>query len=114
MDEFFRSYFDAWGSLDPERVIAFFTDDVSFEDTTLGHRVRGTERMRRFVQASFDRMPDARFDYVGHVATETDFALEWVMQPIQVRGLSIGTLRNGKISSQRDYWDGSKFTLPES
>ena len=112
VDAVFAAYYSAWNSLDVEAVLSFLTDDIVFEDTTLGHSARGLDKMRRFVQASFDTLPDARFDYIGEISTETEFAVEWVMQPMQVRGVSIGKLRNGKISEQRDYWNGAKFTVP--
>ena len=114
MDDFFRAYYAAWNSLDLEAVLSFFTDDVVFEDTTLGRGAAGLAAMRRFVQSSFDTVPDVRFEFVGHVATETGFAVEWVMQPMAVRGVSIGTVRAGRISAQRDYWDGSKFSVPHA
>lgn len=34
------------------------------------------------------------------------------MHPMNVRGVSIGQLRNGRISTQRDYWNGARFQLP--
>ena len=46
--------------------------------------------------------------------TDTDFAVEWVMQPMNVRGVSIGTLRDGKIATQRDYWNGAAFAVPNT
>lgn len=110
----FTGYFRAWDSLDLDAVLAFFTDDIVYEDTTVKHGAQGTQQLRRFVQASFDNVPGARFDYVGHVGTDADFAVEWVMQPMNVRGVSIGKLRNGKICEQRDYWNGAAFHVPNT
>lgn len=114
MSNFFQDYFAAWGRLDLDGVLAFFTDDATYEDTTIKHGASGTKQLRRFVQASFDNVPDARFEYVGHVMTDAGFAVEWVMQPMNVRGVSIGTLRDGKIASQRDYWNGAEFAVPNT
>lgn len=113
MERFFTDYFAAWESLDVERLLGWYTDDIVFEDTTLGHGATGIDQMRRFVSASFRQVPDARFVYVSHVATDTGFALEWVMEPMGVRGLSIGTLRDGRIAAQRDYWNGRVFSVEE-
>ena len=114
MSSFFHDYFAAWDRLDIEAVLAFFTDDIVYEDTTIKHGASGTKQMRRFVQASFDNVPDAKFEHVGDVMTDTDFAVEWVMQPMNVRGVSIGTLRDGKIATQRDYWNGAAFAVPNT
>jgi hypothetical protein len=111
-DNFFKDYLASWDTLQADNVMPFFTDDVVYEDTTLGHGARGAKQMRRFVQASFDNVPEARMQYVGHFATDTDYAMEWVMNPMGVRGISIGKLRDGKISENRDYWNGAAFKVP--
>ena len=114
MTNFFVDYFKAWDDLDLDAVLAFFTDDIVYEDTTINHGATGGEQMRRFIQSSFDNVPDATFDYVGEVTTADAFAVEWVMQPMNVRGVSIGKLRDGKICEQRDYWNGAKFQVPNT
>ena len=114
MSDFFRGYFKAWDDLDLDAVLAYFTDDIVYEDTTIKHGAKGTEQMRAFVQASFTNVPDAKFDHVGDVMTDDGFAVEWVMQPMNVRGVSIGKLRDGKICEQRDYWNGAQFQVPNT
>jgi SnoaL-like domain len=114
MDEFFRAYFAAWDTLDIERVLAYFADDIEYEDTVVGAKAKGARQMRRFVQGSFDRVPDARFEYVGGHSTGTDYAVEWIMHPMGIRGVSIGAMNaDGKITAQRDYWNGALFTVPD-
>jgi ketosteroid isomerase-like protein len=114
MTNYFVDYFAAWESLDVDRLMGWFTDDIAYEDTTIGHGASGADQMRKFVSASFRNVPDARFVYVSHLATDTAFAVEWVMEPMGVRGLSIGALRDGKISAQRDYWNGAKYRVPNT
>jgi ketosteroid isomerase-like protein len=31
------------------------------------------------------------------------------MHPMELRGVSVGTLRDGRISANRDYWNGATF-----
>lgn len=104
MSNFFAHYLHAWDTLDVDTVMAFFTDIV-YEDTTIGHGGTGEQQVRRFVRASFENVPEARFEYVGHLNTDTDYAIEWIMQPMGVCGVSIGKLRDGKISENRDDWN---------
>jgi ketosteroid isomerase-like protein len=111
---FFSDYLASWDTLNVEQVMAFFTDDIEYRDTTIGHGASGEKQMRRFIQASFTNVPDARFEYVGHVATEDAYAIEWVMHPMGVGGISIGSLRDGKISKNRDYWNGAKYQVPNT
>ncbi len=114
MSDFFKNYFAAWDRLDLDGVIAFFSDDIVYEDTTIKHGATGLAQLRTFVQASFDNVPNARFDYVNDVTTDDAFAVEWVMQPMRIRGVSIGKLRDGKICEQRDYWNGAAFKVPNT
>jgi ketosteroid isomerase-like protein len=114
VSDFFEDYLDSWATLDIEKVMAFFHEDIVYEDTTIGHGAKGTKQMRRFVQGSFDNVPDARFEHVGHHSTGTDYAIEWIMHPMNVRGVSIGKLRDGKIIENRDYWNGAAFKVPNT
>jgi ketosteroid isomerase-like protein len=114
MSDFFVDYLESWKTGDVEAVMAFFTDDVVYEDTTINHGARGDRQMRTFVEASFRNVPDAHFDHVGHHTDGTSYAIEWVMQPMGVRGVSIGTLRDGKICANRDYWNGAAYQVPNT
>jgi ketosteroid isomerase-like protein len=111
---FFADYLASWDTLDVENVMAFFTDDIEYCDTTIGHGATGAKQMRRFIQASFDNVPDARFEYVSHHSTNDAYAIEWIMHPMGVVGVSVGALRDGKICANRDYWNGAKFTVPNT
>jgi hypothetical protein len=114
MSNFFSDYLASWETLDVEAVMAFFTDDIVYEDTTIGHGAKGAKQMRRFIQASFTNVPDAKFEYVGHHSTGSEYAIEWVMQPMNVRGVSIGKLVGGKIDENRDYWNGAAYKVPNT
>lgn len=114
MAGFFEDYLAAWATNDVDAVLGFFTDDIQYEDTTIRHGAKGRDKVARFVQASFDNVPGVHFDYVGHVATDTSYAIEWVMQPMGVRGVSVGTLRDGKIAANRDYWNGAELQIPNT
>jgi ketosteroid isomerase-like protein len=113
MSNFFADYLAAW-SVDADAVMAFFAEDIEYRDMTIGHGASGTKRMRRFVEASFQNVPDAYFDYVGHHSTGTDYAIEWIMQPMGVPGVSVGTVRDGKICANRDYWNGAAYKVPNT
>jgi uncharacterized protein (TIGR02246 family) len=114
MTNFFQDYLASWDSLDVDTVMAFFTDDVEYVDTTIGHGASGAKQMRRFVQASFQNVPDATFEYVDSHSTGDAYAIEWIMQPMGIPGASVGKLRDGKISVNKDYWNGAKFQVPNT
>jgi hypothetical protein len=68
---------------------------------------------------------DYRFELTNTIVTQTDFALEWTMRgthdrasaellatgkSFAIRGVSVGSLRNGQISENRDdYWNLADF-----
>jgi SnoaL-like domain len=97
-----------------ETVMGFFTDDIVFFDTTIDHGATGAKQMRRFVQSAFTNMAGTQLEYVSHVATAEGYAVEWVLRPAGVPGISVGTLRDGKISTNRDYWNGARFQIPNT
>ncbi len=110
----YERYLEAWNSLDLEAVMAWFTDDVFYEDTTIAHSATGHEQARRFVRASFSNVPDARFEFVrGHDADDV-YVIEWIMHPMGIRGVSTGRMRDGLIFENRDYWNGARYTVPNT
>ncbi|MHB8465970.1 MAG: nuclear transport factor 2 family protein [Acidimicrobiales bacterium] len=112
MSSWFEQYLGAWESGDVENVTAWVTDDVAFEDVGAGHKVEGKNAMATFVAASFAAVPGARFDFVGGADLGDSYYMEWVMRPMGIRGVSVGTRRNGKIAANRDYWNGKLLNLP--
>ena len=106
-------YFDAWSRNDGETVASYMTADIVYEDMALRHRVEGNADFPTFVQQSAEFVPGATFEVGTHFATDDNFVAEWIMQPMGVHGVSVGTLRDGKIATNRDYWDRSHLKLPK-
>lgn len=112
MTTWYEGYLTSWHTLEVDNVLEWFTDDCVYEDTTIGHGAEGKKALGKFVNASFKNVPDARFEFVrGHDNGEA-YAIEWVMQPMGVRGVSVGQLRDGKIAVNRDYWNGAAYQVP--
>lgn len=107
--DFFRRYLAAWGAGDVDALMNFLTDDIVFRDVTMGHGASGAAKMRRFAELSFASFPDARFELVSHVTDGRSFAMEWVMHPGDVPGVSFGSLVGDRVCEQRDYWDGRRL-----
>ena len=45
MSNFFSEYLASWETLDVDQVMAFFTDDIEYHDTTIGHGSLGKPRI---------------------------------------------------------------------
>lgn len=123
MDE----YLDAWNSHDAERVASFMADGAIYEDVALGQRMTGHDEIVAFVNnASADFSTDFRFETITAMSTDDWYALEWTMsgthdretpglgmtnKSFSIRGASVGTLENGKIKLNRDYWNMADFLI---
>ena len=106
-----------------EKMGNFYAEDVQFEDVTFAHKENGLANLRKFFSAF--TTPNAG----EHVFTVTAYsggaeggAVEWTWQAkhasdflgvpaagkqTTVKGVSILTLKGGKIASQHDYWDAN-------
>lgn len=108
----FEHYLAAWNGHDADAVADWFAPDGILEDTTLGLRVEGRDSIARFAARSFRAVPDARFEFDEGFDDGRRYAMRWRMQPGDVPGASFGTLRDGRITAHRDYWDGRRAQIP--
>lgn len=114
-----RGYVEAIASGDLERVFAFYDDDIVYEDTAVAQTYHGIEATKAFYTASMSALA-VRWRVDTIVATEESFGVGWVMTgrhvhdlpgmpatggSFEVPGASLGEVRNGKISRNRDFWN---------
>jgi ketosteroid isomerase-like protein len=102
-----RQYYADWDSGDLEAITSWFDDDVVLEDVPTGHVAHGADEARIFVSGALKMAPGASYEVLSMLADGKQFAAEWVMRPAGLHGASIGTVRNGKVATNRDFWDAS-------
>jgi steroid delta-isomerase-like uncharacterized protein len=122
-------YMAAWNSRDPDRIASFMAGDATYEDLALGERYQGRVAIKGFfagMETGFSS--DYRFETTHALATDAGYAIEWTMsgtndrpdaqrglpatgKPYGILGVSIGTLREGKISENRDYWNLAAYLM---
>lgn len=102
-----RRYYAAWDSGDADAITAWFDDDVVLEDVPTGHVARGGPQARAFVEHALKVAGGASYEVLAALADGDHFAVEWVMRPPGLHGASVGTVRNGKVATNRDFWDAS-------
>lgn len=100
-----HDYYAAWTDRDLERVLAWLDPEVALEDVPTGHVARGFDGAREFIEHAFAAVPGARYEVVSSQLQGDNFAVEWVMHPVGLRGVAVGTLRDGRVLSNRDYWN---------
>jgi steroid delta-isomerase-like uncharacterized protein len=109
-----------WSAHDMERLLPLFTDDVVYEDVTMGVVNRGIAELRAFGEGFFSGFPDVTFELQSAFASGTTGGAEWVMRGthignlpgmpatgkrIEVRGASIFDFMGDRIRRCSDYWD---------
>ena len=109
-----------WSEHDVDQLVALFTDDVVYEDVTLGAGNRGKQQLRAFVRGFFVGFPDAVFELTTSFVAGDRGVGEWVVRAthrgdllglratgktINVRGATVVELADGKIRRNSDYWD---------
>ena len=102
-----KDYYAAWDTGDVEAISAWFDEDVILEDVPTGHVARGRGAARGFVDGALKLAPGASYEVLAALVSGEQFAVELVMQPAGLHGASIGTVRNGKVATNRDFWDAS-------
>ena len=112
-DNWVEEYFAAWNGADAEKVVEWMTDDVEIEDVTAGHLSHGKEAALKFVKVCNRKVPDARYEVVESRSFGDSYWVEWIMHARgkAIRGASTGKLRDGKIESNHDYWNGALFQV---
>ncbi|WP_067662684.1 nuclear transport factor 2 family protein [Nocardia miyunensis] len=98
-------YFAAWNAGDADAIMDTLSAGVVLEDVPSGHLARGADQARAFVEGALQKAPGAHYDVVSSHVSGDVFVVEWVMRPVGLRGASVGSLRDGRISANRDYWN---------
>ncbi len=106
-----------------ERLFAMYAEDVQFEDITFSHKCNGLSELKKFFGGMAS--PNAGenvFTANAYVGDTNGGVIEWTWQAkhageflciaakgkeTTVRGVSVLTFRNSKITSQHDYWDAN-------
>ena len=113
-----------WSAHEMERLLGLFSEDVVYEDVTMGVVNRGTAELRAFAEGFFSGFPDVTFELRSSFANGTSGGAEWVMRGthkgdlpgmqatgkrVEVRGASIFEFASDKIRRCSDYWDMATF-----
>jgi predicted ester cyclase len=137
-------YIEAWlehpqaggvGSEDAlHALLGFMSEDVRYEDVPTGAVFIGHDGIRQMGAGALAMSADMSFDIGQRVAGPDSYAFETVCHgtntgaigplpgtggPFAFRGISIGAVSAGLVTSQRDYWDlagllGQLGTAPPS
>jgi steroid delta-isomerase-like uncharacterized protein len=109
-----------WSTHDMGRLLPLFTDDVVYEDVTMGVVKRGHAELRAFGETVIAGFPDVTWELLSSFSNGSSGGAEWVMRAthkgdfpgmpatgkrIEVRGASVFEFVGDKIRRCTDYWD---------
>lgn len=108
--------FAAWNSRDAEKVVAAFRNDAVYEDVAAGHINRGRDEIRKWVAGAFRDIENFKLEVVRSSLYKGGGTVEWAWtgtdkgffktgKNFSVRGVSIIAVRNGRVSSYKEYYD---------
>lgn len=113
--------FAGWSN-NMDQLLGVFTEDVLYEDVTMGAVNHNKEELRGFANGFFSAFPDIRFTVDSVFIAGNHAAVEWTVTGTQtgdmpgmpasnrqatLRGVSIIEFGGGKIARQADYWDSA-------
>lgn len=121
----FEGYVRAINAHDWDGIVAFMTDDVVYEDVTLGERNQGKPAVREFWSKTAHTLSsDFGMEVLRSFATDTDYAFEWIFRgthdgtgggvpptgrQFALQGVSMGRLEAGRIKENKDFWNMVHF-----
>jgi steroid delta-isomerase-like uncharacterized protein len=125
-EELGNSFIEALNAKDIGTLASLFTEDSSYEEVCSGRFYKGREAIANYIKATFEGIPDSNFKIVTIVADDKHATVEWIWtgtntvgwpvmnlpatgKSLNLKGISIMDIDNGKIKSNRDYWDWNSF-----
>lgn len=120
INRFVRDFLEAWNAHDVERIRAFYAPEYEGVDVSQAEPQRGPEGISRAIARYLQAFPDLRFVEEEIVVQDNRAALVWTAygthggklmhipptgRKIMVRGTSVLTVEDGKITRGLYIWD---------
>lgn len=108
---FAARWLPAWTGGDPEPLLAFYTDDVSYSDPSVPDGLEGKEAFRRYLTWLLGNNPDWVWTHERGVPLEGGFLNHWRAdvpvgdEVVVCRGVCSVQLRDGLIRANHVFFD---------
>jgi steroid delta-isomerase-like uncharacterized protein len=120
-----RAYFDAVAARDIDAMAELWAKDGIDRIAPLGRDIHGPDGVRTFFTGTFTAIPDMRFEVLDVVAARNQAAVRWratgtfcggpfegiepTGSPIELEGIDLLTVEDGKIQRNDAYYDSGQF-----
>ena len=113
--EFCRRWLPAWTGNDPEQLLQFYADNVTYVDPAHPEGLKGQEQLKPYLEKLLAANPNWVWEVVEVFPTRHGFTLKWrATIPVGKKhlveyGMDIVELENGKITRNEVYFDRSRW-----
>ena len=114
-DKLVRDFVAAWGSLDIDRIMAFFTEDAVYINIPMEPANEGKDAIRAFIGGFIGTCSSIEFT-VHHQVANGDLVMNERTDRLQIGDtlielpvMGVFEIRDGRISAWRDYFDMAPF-----
>lgn len=115
--ELFERRRAAWLAADAEAYLALWAEDMTFQSPVHDEPLRGKPAYAELINRSLSMIRPVGFEFHNiavakdRVLAEWDAELEWRQDGRRSswRGMSVCTIRDGLITSWREYWNPADF-----
>jgi steroid delta-isomerase-like uncharacterized protein len=109
-----------WNAGDIEGIVAFYDDEIVWKNMGLEETYVGKQGVREFLTRLFTAIPDLAFTVDFKIARGDNVSEQWTVKgthlgpfmgipptgrPVEIRALSMVTMRDGKFLRDEFYWD---------
>ncbi len=125
-EELVNSFIEALNAKDIGTFASLFTEEGTYEEVCSGRLLKGREAIANYINATLEGIPDSKFEIITIVADDKHATVEWIgtgtstvgwpamnipatEKSLNLKGISVMDIDNGKIKSNRDYWDWNSF-----
>jgi SnoaL-like domain len=113
--EFAARWLPAWTGNDPERLVAFYTEDAFYSDPAIPDGIRGRDALLDYLRVLLARFPDWEWTQRDATPMEGGFLNHWHASipvggtVIECDGVCTVRLRDGLIERNEVFFDRSEL-----
>ncbi len=117
-----HDFIEALNTQDIDKLTSLFTEYGTYEEVCSGRLNKGRKAIANYIRATIEGIPDSKFELVSISCSANHAMFEWIWKGtnsvgwpamnlpptnkyLELRGVSVMDIENGRIRANRDYWD---------
>ena len=108
-----EKYYELWNNASTKELEKYISNQIKFEDLAYDIKINSISGLKKFMSEAFQASQNMRFKITHFIENNNNIAVEWRLSAIDteskksysVPGVSIITMKEGKIVYNKDYYD---------